>query len=350
MEKAIQTTAEAAERRGVGPEGLTLIEGLRKSREVLESSGHYHGVTELRLKAENYLHYESLHARLRSAVVNARETSKKISASPGVREVGESVVALYTPEGDSVVLSTGIMVHVHTLSRFIQWMIERDYESDPGIAHGDVFANNDPFVSDVHPPDLMNVTPIFHGKELIGWVGAVAHELEIGGVYGGANQTTTAERFGQGMIVSAEKVAVNDTIRRDFFVRAEMNLRTPVYFVLDEKAMVSACIDVREKVLEMVEQYGLDYYKRAIREIIEEGRRAHLQRMKTLRVPGRYRAVAYAGHLFEGKVGASPLSRNCIVHIPLEMTIDRKGFLSIDYEGAGRKPRRAAARGGSWTA
>ena len=98
MEKAIQTTAEAAERRGVGPEGLTLIEGLRKSREVLESSGHYHGVTELRLKAENYLHYESLHARLRSAVVNARETSKKISASPGVREVGESVVALYTPE------------------------------------------------------------------------------------------------------------------------------------------------------------------------------------------------------------------------------------------------------------
>jgi hypothetical protein len=26
-------------------------------------------------------------------------------------------------------------------------MIERDHESDPGIAHGDVFVNNDPFVS-----------------------------------------------------------------------------------------------------------------------------------------------------------------------------------------------------------
>ncbi len=338
MEMATKTTAEAPpERRGIGPDGLTLVTALARNRELLDETGHYHGISDLRLKAENYLHYESLHARLRSAVVNARETSKKISASPGVREVGESVVALYTPEGDSVVLSTGIMVHVHTLSRFIQWMIERDYESDPGIAHGDVFANNDPFVSDVHPPDLMNVMPIFHGKELIGWVGAVAHELEIGGVFGGANQTTTAERFGQGMIVSAEKVAVNDKIRRDFFVRAEMNLRTPVYFVLDEKAMVSACLDVREKVLEVVEQYGLDYYKRAIREIIEEGRRAHLQRMKMLTVPGRYRSAAHAGHLFEGKAGASPLSRNCIVHIPLEMTIDRQGFMTIDYEGAGRK-------------
>jgi acetone carboxylase alpha subunit len=152
MEKAIQTTAEATERRGVGPAGLTLVEALRKSREVFESSGHYHGVTELRLKAENYLHYESLHARLRSAVVNARETSKKISASPGVREVGESVVALYTPEGDSVVLSTGIMVHVHTLSRFIQWMIERDYESDPGIAHGECSPTTIPSSRTCTPP------------------------------------------------------------------------------------------------------------------------------------------------------------------------------------------------------
>src|SRR3972149_4983045 len=103
----------SAGRRGSGPGGLSLLEGLN--------------------------------ARLRSAVVNAREMSKKISASPGVREVGESVVALYTPEGDSIALSTGIMVHVHTLSRFIQWMIEHDYETDPGIAAGDVFANNDPF-------------------------------------------------------------------------------------------------------------------------------------------------------------------------------------------------------------
>jgi acetone carboxylase, alpha subunit len=99
METAIKTTAEpASERRGVGPDRLTLREALRRSRELLEQTGHYHGISELHLKAENYLHYESLHARLRSAVVNARETSKKISASPGVREVGESVVALYTPK------------------------------------------------------------------------------------------------------------------------------------------------------------------------------------------------------------------------------------------------------------
>ncbi|MCE2390213.1 MAG: hydantoinase B/oxoprolinase family protein [Proteobacteria bacterium] len=245
---------------GIGEAGRTLIEMASENSRLFEESGRYHGVYDLDLKQKSYLKYESFHARLRSAVVNARESAKKICASPGVREVGESVVALYTPEGDSIVLSTGIMVHVHPLSRFIKWIIDNDYESDPGIAPGDIFCNNDPFISDVHPPDLMNVIPIFWEDELVGWVGAVAHELEIGGVQGGANQSTTAERFGQGMMISAEKVGSNDEIRRDFLVRAEMNLRTPIYFILDEKAMVGACTEVRERVHEAIGEYGLDFY------------------------------------------------------------------------------------------
>ena len=337
METKIGVAGVRSIRQGIGPGGMTLLDALVRNRELFEQTGHYHGITELTLRSEDFLSYESVHARLRSAVVNAREMAKKISASPGVREVGESVVALYTPEGDSIALSTGIMVHVHTLSRFIQWMIEHDYESDPKIQPGDVFANNDPFVSDVHPPDLMNVAPIFYGDELIAWVGTVAHEMEIGGVTGGANQSTTAERFGQGLTVSAEKVAVNDILRRDFLIRAEMNLRMPVYYILDEKAMVAACIEVREKVLELVAEHGIDYYKRAVREVVEEGRRAHLGRMRQITVPGRYRAAAFAGHVFDDKAGASPLSRNCLVHTPLEMTIDSSGFMTIDFEGAGRK-------------
>jgi N-methylhydantoinase B/oxoprolinase/acetone carboxylase alpha subunit len=337
METYIGVAGVRSIRQGIGPNGMTLLDALVRNRELFEQTGHYHGITELTLKSEDFLRYESAHARLRSAVVNAREMAKKISASPGVREVGESVVALYTPEGDSIALSTGIMVHVHTLSRFIQWMIEHDYESDPKIQPGDVFANNDPFVSDVHPPDLMNVAPIFYGDELIAWVGTVAHEMEIGGVTGGANQSTTAERFGQGLTVSAEKVAVNDILRRDFLIRAEMNLRMPVYYILDEKAMVASCVEVREKVLELVAEHGIDYYKRAVREIVEEGRRAHLGRMRQITVPGRYRAAAFAGHVFDDKAGASPLSRNCLVHTPLEMTIDSSGFMTIDFEGAGRK-------------
>jgi acetone carboxylase gamma subunit len=99
---------------GYAAPGQSLKDMLETAQRLSQETGHYWGVEELELKRNNPLSYDSFHARLLSSVITARETSKRISASPGVREVGESVVALYTPDGDSVVLSTGIVIHVHT--------------------------------------------------------------------------------------------------------------------------------------------------------------------------------------------------------------------------------------------
>lgn len=311
-----------------------LKEILAKSDELFRTTGHYYGIREFELKTKDPLAYESFHARLLSLVITARETSRKISASPGVREVGESVVALFTPDGDSIALSTGIVIHVHTTSRFIKWMIERDYENIMQIRPGDIFVNNDPFVSDVHQPDLMTVIPIFAGEELIGWAGSVCHEIEIGGVVGGANMGTTAERFGNGLTVTAERVGENDEISPDYWIRAEYNLRTPIYWILDQKALLSACLMVRERVDEIVEAYGVDYYKRATRELIEEGRRGHLERMRLMTVPGRYRTAAVSLHLLEGKPGTSPLSHDILLNVPVELEIRADGHMRIDFDGA----------------
>ena len=311
-----------------------VLVGKLRSEELFEQTGHYCGVEHLTLKSQDPLAYESFHTRLLSMVITARETSRKISASPGVREVGESVVALFTPDGDSIALSTGIVIHVHTLSRFIKWMIDHNYEDDPGIHPGDIFVNNDPFVADVHQPDLMTVIPIFHDDELIGWAGSVCHEIEIGGVIGGANMGTTAERFGNGLTVTAERIGQNDEIRRDYWIRAEYNLRTPIYWILDQKALLAACLMVRERVGELVESYGMDYYKQAVRQLIEEGRRGHLERMRIMTVPGRYRNPAFSFHLQEGKEGTSPISHDIMLNIPVEIDIRPDGHMTIDFDGA----------------
>ena len=308
---------------------------LAANQSLLESTGRYRGIDELELKNTDPLRYESFNTRLRSLVVGARETSKKISASPGVREVGESVVALFTPDGDSIALSTGIVIHVHTLSRFIKWMIEHDYEADPGIRPGDIFANNDPFVSDVHQADLMTVTPIFYDDEFVGWAGAVCHEIEIGGVVGGANMGTTSERFGNGLTVTAEKIGTDDTVRKDYYLRAEYNLRTPIFWILDQKAMVSACFDVREKVGELIAENGIGYYRQAVRELIEEGRRGHLERVKSMTVPGRYRVPALSTHMLKGRAGVPPICHDVMANIPVEVTITPDGLIETSLEGIG---------------
>jgi N-methylhydantoinase B/oxoprolinase/acetone carboxylase alpha subunit len=327
------TTTEGAT--GVDTGGMTLKERMQLSDQLFEETGRYHGVTQLETKQQDALGYESFHTRLLSMVISARETSKKISASPGIREVGESVVALYTPEGDSIVLSTGIVIHVHTMSRTLKWMIAHDYEDDPGINPGDIFANNDPFVANVHPPDLMTLIPLHWEGELIGWAGAVCHEIETGGVVGGANMGTTAERFGNGLTITAEKIGRDDTVNKDYWLRAEYNLRTPIYWILDTKSMVSACLEVRERIYELIEEYGIDYYKRATRELIEESRQGHLERMKIMTVPGRYRVPAISCHTLEGKKGASAIAHDVLLNAPIEITIRTDGHLHLSFEGIG---------------
>ncbi|MQA04946.1 MAG: 5-oxoprolinase [Streptosporangiales bacterium] len=311
-----------------------LKDNLLESDRLLAETGHYAGLEKLELRQEDPLKYESTHIKLRSMVVSAREMARRISASPGVREVGESVVALYTPEGDAIALSTGIMVHVHTASRFIKWMIQNDYEESPKIRPGDIFANNDAFIGTVQAPDVIDVVPIFHDDELIGWVAAVVHELEVGGITPGGDVALAQERFTEGLFVCAEKVGENDELRRDYLIRLERNLRMPIYWVLDEKAKVAACLEVREQVKELIDQIGIDYYKRATKEFIEEGRRAQLARVRQLTVPGTYRGHTFFGHVTEGKQGVLPLGqKNWLYAIPMEMQISADGKLHLDFDG-----------------
>ncbi len=316
-------------------DSMNLKARLEESEELFARTGCYSGLKKLEGRQEDPLRFETLHLKLRSSCVSAREIARRISASPGVREVGEMVAALYTPEGDAVALSNGIMVHVHTMSRFIKWMIRNDYEHDPGINPGDIFANNDAFIGTVQVPDVMDVIPIFSDGALVGWAGAVCHELEAGGITPGGDVALAQERYGEGLFVCAEKIGTGNKIRRDYIIRCERNLRMPVYWILDEQAKVAACLSIRDQVLELIDEIGVDYYAKITKEFIEEGRRTQLARVKQLTVPGTYRASTFYGHVTRGKPGFQPLGHpDWLYAIPLQMDIQLDGKIVLDFEGA----------------
>ena len=103
--------------------------------------------------------------QFRAGIVNARETAKKIAASPIVEQEGELCFSLYNAAGDCVLTSTGIIIHVGTMGAAIKYMIENGWEENPGIAPGDMFCNNDCLIGNVHPcdvhdrPDLLGRQP-----------------------------------------------------------------------------------------------------------------------------------------------------------------------------------------------
>ena len=326
---------EPREAAGIGWDGKRLDEMLAESERLFEETGNYRGLDDLELKDSDPIGYEKLFSRIRGGLVSARETAMNISASPIVRELGELCFALYSPEGDSVALSTGIIVHVHTMSDAIKYMVRHGWEDNPGIEPGDIFANNDPVIGDVHNADVQTFVPIFWEGELVAWAGGVTHVVDIGAKTPGGVPFGPITRLDDGLDLPCMKIGENDELAAWHLKRCETQTRAPMYYLLDEKTRLAGCHMIREAVERVILEVGIDPFKRFSREVVEEGRRSFKSRIREMTVPGRYRSPAF-GELTLTDKEALPAQarRDIVLHSPFEVRIGGDGTYALDFDGA----------------
>jgi acetone carboxylase alpha subunit len=301
----------------------TLKERLEWQNRRIAESGMYE--TDLALKDKDPIAFEVLFTKLLQTVTNAREIALSISASPSTREQGEIIFGLFTPEGDSVCLSTGLMIHVHTMSRAIKWMIENDYEDAPALREGDYFFNNDSFIGGGHPSDQMLITPFVVDGKLEGWIGGLTHVTETGAVEPGAMGSSFTSRFAEGLILPCMKVGENDELRRDFDILVDRGVRSSISWLADNRAKLTGVRMIRETIKPLVEQVGLEYYRKVTREYIEDTLRATREKVRRSLYPGRYREVAWRGVTITGL--------ESLLHAPCEAVVTRDGRIHLDYDG-----------------
>lgn len=313
-----------------------LQEQLDREENLFRETGSYAGLDGvLGLKESDPILFEKVFSRLRGGLVSARETALNISASPIVKELGELCFAVYTPTGDSVALSTGIIVHVHTMSDVIKYMIREGYETDPGIRPGDVFCNNDSLIGDVHNADVQTIVPIFHEEELIGWAAGVTHVIEIGASTPGSLPLGPISRFEDGIDIPCRKIGSDDRLYRDHVLGAARGTRMPNFWTLDERTRLAGCILARDQVLDLVSDVGLNKYREFCSEVIEDGRRSFRSSLFTMTVPGRYRAPAFAEFTMADEPQMPVQARvDTLMHAPVEVRVTPDVRLELDLEGA----------------
>lgn len=307
--------------------------------ERTNNTGYYNGLSRLQLRESDPIRYEKLFSKIRAGLVHARETSKKIAASPIVEQEGELCFTLYNAAGDCVLTSTGIIIHVGTMGAAIKYMIENDWESNPGIEPGDMFSNNDCSIGNVHPCDIATIVPIFIKDRLIGWVGGVTHVIDTGAVTPGSMSTGQTQRFGDGYMVTCRKTGAKDEPFRDWLHESQRSVRTPKYWILDEKTRIAGCHMVRDLVEEVIAEEGIDVYEKFSYEVVEEGRRGLLTRIKAMTLPGKYRKVAFVDipYKHEDVQTSNAFAKlDTIMHAPVEMEIRRDGTWRLDFEGSSR--------------
>jgi N-methylhydantoinase B/oxoprolinase/acetone carboxylase alpha subunit len=301
----------------------TLKERLLERERMVQTAGFYEPT--LDLKENEPIRFEVLYTKVLQAAMNAREVARLVSASPVTRELGELVFGLYTPEGDAVCLSNGLMLHVRTISRMIKWMIRNDFEQRVGFHHGDFFFNNDPYIGGSHAPDQMLVCPIFYEGELIGWAGGLTHVIETGSVEPGGMGVLSTSRFSEGLFLPCVRVAENDELLHDLEVLVDRNVRESTSWLLDNRAKLAGARMIRDRVVELCNEFGADFYTKAAHEYVEDSFRAARETVKRRLFPGVYREVAWRGF----SIG----DRQLLLHAPVELTVKPDGELILDWEG-----------------
>lgn len=316
--------------------GKGLKEYLREIDQLTQESGSYAGLTTLRLWQEDPLKFNRFAAKLYHACSSALQTAKIIAASPAAREMGEMLVCIATPDGKPVATSLGLVPHVGLQESQIRWVIENNYEENPGIRDGDIFCNNDPRCGCAHPADCNTFIPIFYQDELIAWSASINHILDVGAPIAGGVPLYAPDTTFDGFLYPTLKAGENFQYFQWFDLMWKRRTRVPAFNILDERARGSGCILLRNRLLEMVEEFGIDYVKEGMSELVELARREVRERIKTLFVPGKYRVVNFKPIFYKGIWdNMFPQSaKNWLIHAFMTIFLKPEGKIYLEFDGS----------------
>ena len=220
------------------------------------------------------------------------------------------------------------------MSSALKHFVRGGWERNPGINPGDIFANNDPMIGNVHPADVQTFVPIFWEGELIAWAGGVTHVLDIGASTPGGVPVGPTNIFEDGIDLHGDKIGTNDELSSAHLERCRRMNRAPMYYVLDERTRLAGCHMIRDAIERLILDEGVDRVKGFMREVIEDTRRSFKSTVRRVTVPGRYRAPGFIDAEFAAK-DSLPLvaRRDQIMHGCYEMRFGEDGTMDIDLDG-----------------
>ena len=197
-----------------------------------------------------------------------KETTMKLGASSGMRW-GDVAFGVYTGLGDLAVVATGIWFHA-VLGQIPVKYIVKHWVDEPsvGVKEGDSFFWNDPFYGGVHGADMGLCVPVFYDGELVCFTGAVVHTGESGATDPGGMSLRARSKYDEGLLVPPLKVGENYALKEDVLNMFSAMTRDPRTMVLDIKARLAACRIAQRRIVDLIDEKGIAFFRGALRRIL----------------------------------------------------------------------------------
>lgn len=191
--------------------------------------------------------------RLIAVADEAATTLVRTSFSPIMRESNDFSCVLFDARGNALAENTiGIPSFNMTLGRTLQYLLRR--RPPDRWQPGDVMFTNDPWIGAGHLPDVTIVAPIFAEDRLLGWIGSIAHQVDVGGAGWAADAT---QIFEEGVRIPPLLLMRGGTLNADVLELIGANVRLPERLLGDLLAQVSAGEVAAERLRELVRDVAL---------------------------------------------------------------------------------------------
>jgi N-methylhydantoinase B len=226
------------------------------------------------------------------------QTLARLSGSPTANIAMDFNPALYTETGEEIFFGPYIQHLAAGAGSAIKWILEM-YGDSPGIAEGDVFIENDPWIGCNHQPDVAVIAPVFVKDELFCWVTNLLHQYDLGGSTPGSFCPDATDVFTEPSPMPPVKIVERGELRRDIERHYLRQTRLRALVALDLRAQIVGTAVATDRIRELVKRYDGDVVKAAMDKIIDDSERAFLRRIRAI-PDGTWTDV---GYLEEGFVG-----------------------------------------------
>jgi len=187
-------------------------------------------------------------------------TMARTAYSPIFNETWDFSCGVFDERGE--ILSQGEFCPAQTaaLQFALEWIIkEKGIES---FGPGDFYLHNDPYRGMNHLPEHAVFKAVYHRSKLIGFTSTIGHMAEVGGIAPGGFPPDAVEVFQEGLRIPPTKIVKDGREDVEIWDLIMANVRTPRKNIGDIRAMISACKVGEKRLVELVENYGLENYRR----------------------------------------------------------------------------------------
>lgn len=215
---------------------------------------------------------------------------KKSSYSPNIKTREDHSCSIFNQQMEMVAQTAHQIGHLGAFPHILKNTM-KEHRVDE-LKPGDTIVVNDPYRGGTHLPDIIMISPVFHGNRLWGFAANLAHHSDVGGIAPGSVPGNSTEIFQEGIRIPSVKLFKAGVLQEDIFKIILANVRTPEERKGDLQAQIAANNLAIRRIIELIDRYGfeeLNFYAQETIQYAERRMRAEIEKL----ADGEYTGVDY---------------------------------------------------------